>query len=228
MKIAAMIRGILGAASLAAAIAGCAATFEPADGPSDAADERVLPDVAAYRVADCGIDEVRERICGALTSPVDATADAPFWDCPAEPKELQSAGPTMLFYANTKKLGFDRIMTLRYRDELNANCGEETERKGQCCYSRCTPMPVAGYSTRGEIPRGYQEKERCIDAPQGGTLYPASDYPECPAALAYGLGPVSTATDPFDAPATAHLRARQAEFFADIPRCCYRALEPID
>jgi hypothetical protein len=129
----------------------------------------------------------------------------------------------MMFYTDTKKLELDRRMTLRYRDELNANCGTEGERTGQCCFSRCTPIPAAAESTRG-VPEGYHEKVQCVDAPQGGTRYPAADAPECPAALVFGVGPTPFEPDPFDAAATSKLRARSAQFFADTPRCCYRTL----
>jgi hypothetical protein len=167
---------------------------------------------------------MRERVCGSLAEPVDRAADAPFWDCPADPRQLQSAGPTMMFYTDTKKLEFDRVMTLRYRDELNGNCGDEGERKGQCCFSRCTPLPAAAQSTRA-VPEGYREKMSCVDAPQGGTRYPAAGHEECPAALVFGVGPSPFEPDPFDAGATERLRAKSAEFFADIQRCCYRTLE---
>lgn len=226
MKFGAMLRGILGATILAGAATSCAAILEPADGlPDVGEDPRALPDGAAFKVAACGLDEVRERVCGGLSSPVDATADAPFWDCPLEPKRLTSVGPTMLLYTDTKKLDFDRLMTLRYREELSRNCGgDDTERKGNCCYSRCTPMPVAAKSTRS-LPAGYHEKVLCVDAPQGGTSYPSASNPECPNAFAFASSPSPFEADPFDADATAKLRARKADYFADTPRCCYRTLE---
>ncbi len=211
-----------------ASVAGCAALIEPADGLPDVGDNpRALPDGAEAKTGACDIDEMRERVCGSITAPVDVAADAPFWDCPADPKRLTSAGPTMLFYTDAKKLEFDRLMTLRYREELNANCGTEGERTGACCFSRCTPLPVAATASPG-VPdgyAGYREKVQCVDAPQGGTRYPAAGAPECPAALVFGVGPRPFEPDPFDAAATSSLRARTAEFFADTPRCCYRTLE---
>lgn len=226
MKLGALVRGFVVASSVALGLAGCAAVFEPADGlPDVGEDPRALPDGAAFKVAACGEDEMRERVCGSIAEPADVAADAPFWDCPADPKRLTSAGPTMLFYTDAKKLEFDRLMTLRFRAELNASCGTEGERPGQCCYSRCTPLPTAAQSLR-DVPEGSRETVQCVDAPQGGTHYPAAGAPECPAALVFGVGPARFEPDPFDAAATASLRARTADFFADTPRCCYRTLEP--
>lgn len=226
MKLGAFVRGSIIASFSVLGIAGCAAVFEPADGLPDVGDDpRALPDGAQFRAAGCGVDEMRERVCGSLASPSDVAADAPFWDCPADPKQLTSAGPTMLLYTDTKKLEFDRLMTLRYREELNANCGTEGERTGECCFSRCTPLPSAAESIR-IVPEGYREKLSCVDAPQGGTRYPAEGASECPAALVFGVGPSPFEPDPFDASATERMRAKQADFFADTPRCCYRTLEP--
>lgn len=226
MKLGVFVRGSIIASFFVLGAAGCAAVFEPADGlPDVGEDPRALPDGAEFRAGTCGMDEMRERVCGSLASPVDVAADAPFWDCPADPKQLTSAGPTMLFYTDTKKLEFDRVMTLRYRTELGANCGSEGERTGECCFSRCTPMPTAAQSLR-TVPEGYREKVTCVDAPQGGTYYPAEAARECPAALVFGIGPSPFEPDPFDAAATARIRAKEADFFADTPRCCYRTLEP--
>lgn len=225
MKIGALIRWAVMGSVASLGIAGCAAMIEPADGLPDVGDDpRALPDGAEFRAAECGVDEMRERVCGSLASPADVAADAPFWDCPADPKRLTSAGPAMLFYTDTKKLEFDRLMTLRYRDELNENCGAEGERTGECCFSRCTPIPSAAQSTRA-VPEGYREKAVCVDAPQGGTRYPVEGARECPAALVFGVGPSPFEPDPFDADATARARARRADHFADTPRCCYRTLE---
>src|SRR5262245_14161917 len=226
MKTGALVRGILGVLILAGAATSCAAILEPADGLPDVGDDpRALADGAVFRVAAQGLDAMRERVCGGLASPVDVAADAPFWDCPAEPKQLTSVGPSMLFYTDTKKLEFDRLMTLRYREDLNANCGDEGERKGNCCYSRCTQLPVAAKTTRG-VPPGYHEKAQCVDAPQGGTSYPAAGFAECPNALAFGIGPLPFEADPFDPTTTTFERVRKADYFADTPRCCYRTLEP--
>src|SRR5262249_55801706 len=98
------------------------------------------------------------------------------------------------------------------------------DRKGQCCYARCTPMGVAAKTTRG-VPAGYHEKTQCVDAPQGGTSYPAAGFAECPNALAFGIGPTPFEADPFDSDATTNVRARKADYFAETPRCCYRTLE---
>lgn len=224
MELGALVRGFLAVSLVGTGVVGCAALIEPADGLPDVGDNpRALPDGAEAKTGACDIDEMRERVCGALASPVDVAAEAPFWDCPADPRQLTSAGPTMMFYTDTKKLELDRPMTLRYRDELNASCGTEGERTGQCCFSRCTPIPAAAQSTRG-VPAGYREKVQCVDAPQGGTRFPSAEAAECPAALVFGVGPTPFEPDPFDAAATSSLRARTAEFFADTPRCCYRTL----
>lgn len=228
MKLGALVRGVGIACSLAA-ISGCVTMLDAADPPDVGDDPRALPDAARFQTGACGMDEMRERVCGALASPVDAAADAPFWDCPADPKQLTSAGPTMLFYTDTRNLEFDRHMTLRYRRELAATCGggpeEPEERKGQCCFSRCTPLPAAAESVR-EVPSGYRAAPVCVDAPQGGTRHPAPGFAECPNALVLGVGPSPFEADPFDAAATERLRAREADFFADVPRCCYQAIEP--
>lgn len=225
MQLGVTLRRLVGVWLASMGAAGCAAMMEPADAAPDVGeDPRALPDGAEARVAECGIDQMRERICGALAEPVDVAADAPFWDCPADPKQLTSAGPTMLFYTSLKKLEFDRHMTLQYREELRAGCGDEGEHKGECCFSRCTPLPVAAEATRG-VPEGEVEQIRCVDAPQGGTRFPAAGFEECPNALVFGLGPTPFEADPFDAEATDRLRAREAEFFASSPRCCYRTLD---
>lgn len=224
MKLGALVGWVVGACSILGGVAGCALVSDGGDGvPSAGADPRELPDGAHFEAAACGLDEMRERVCGGLAEPVDRAADAPFWDCAADPKQLTSVGPTMLFYPDTKNLEFDRVMTLRYRDEKNANCGEQGERPGECCYSRCTPLPVAALAMRG-VPEGYREQVRCVDAPQGGTRHGAEEFPECPAGLAFGQEPMPLEADPFDAVATSRLRARAADFFADVPRCCYRTL----
>ena len=210
---------------LIGASASCAAIMEPADGlPEMGDDPRALPDNAHFQASACGLDAMRERVCGGVSQAVDVTADAPFWDCPAEPKQLTSVGPSMLFYTDTKRLDFDRLMTLSYREQLNTNYGEEADRKGQCCYSRCTILPVTAKSLRG-VPAGYHEKVQCVDAPQGGTSYPAAGYAECPNALAFGIDPAPFDADPFDADATSQIRGRKADYFADTQRCCYRTLE---
>ena len=129
----------------------------------------------------------------------------------------------MLFYTDTKRLEFDRLMTLRYREGLNESCGDEGERPGDCCFSRCTPLPVAARSTRA-VPDGYREVPLCVDAPQGGTRYPADDATECPAALVLGTGPTPFEADPFDAAATAKARVHTENRYADSLRCCYRKL----
>ena len=153
MKIGALIRGVLFTSMIAAA-AGCMATLDAADPPDVGDDPRALPDGAIFQSGTCGVDQMRERVCGSLAAPVDAAADAPFWDCPADPKQLTSVGATMLFYTDTKNLEFDRHMTLRYRGELDA-CGGtvQADRKGECCFSRCTPLPAGAESTRG-VPQG--------------------------------------------------------------------------
>lgn len=226
MRIGALIRGTAVTCVLAVAATGCFAMLDAADPPDAGDDPRALPDGAHFQTGTCAPDEMRERVCGALAEPVDAAADGPFWDCPADPRQLTSAGPTMLFYTDTKDLEFDRHMTLRYREELGERCGAsaDEDRKGQCCFSRCTPLPAGEESTRG-IPQGWREKPVCVDAPQGGTRHPARGFAECPAALVFGVGPSPWEADPFDADATRRLRTKEADFFADVPRCCYRTLE---
>jgi hypothetical protein len=226
MKLGALVRGVL-AASLAAGAAGCFATLDAADPPDVGDDPRALPDGAHFQVGTCAVDEMRERVCGKLAGPVDAAADGPFWDCPADPRQLTSAGPTMLFYTDTKNLEFDRRMTLRYRNEVAEVCGGggDDADKGQCCFSRCTPLPAGAESTRG-VPQGYREAVRCVDAPEGGTRHHAPGFEECPNALVFGLGPTPFEADPFDGDATGRARVRAPDFFADVARCCYRTLEP--
>src|SRR5262245_2272676 len=122
MKLGALIRGVL-FTSMVAAVAGCMATLDAADPPDVGDDPRALPDGAIFQSGGCGVDQMRERVCGELAEPVDAAADGPYWDCPADPKQLTSVGPTMLFYTDTKNLEFDRHMTMRYRRELTEACG---------------------------------------------------------------------------------------------------------
>ncbi|MBK8257677.1 MAG: hypothetical protein IPK82_34035 [Polyangiaceae bacterium] len=226
MKLVGAIRGFALLVSTGAVGFGCAGMIDAADPPDVGDDPRALPERAAFKVSACGVDELRERVCGTLPEPVDVAADAPFLDCPADPKRLASAGPTMLFYTDTKKLEFDRLMTLRFRHELSTACGgpDGDERKGECCFSRCTPMPTAAESTR-IAPAGYTETTTCIDAPQGGTMYPAEAFSECPNAIVFGVGPLPFEADPFDAAATARARHTKREYFNDVPRCCYRTIE---
>lgn len=219
-----LCRNLWGLSFVLAGVAGCAAVLDPGEALPDVGDNpRALPELAEQK-ATCEIDEMRERVCGSLAEPVDRAAEAPFWDCPADPKQLTGARLAMLFYTDTKRLDFDRLMTLRYRDELNESCGDTSERKGECCYSRCTPLPTAAKATR-KVPEGYREKVTCVDAPQTGTRYPAEGAAECPAALVFGVGPSPFEPDPFDSEATARTREGKAEFFADVGRCCYRTLE---
>lgn len=221
----AKVRGLVAACVWIVGSAGCAALLEPVDGTAELGeDPRALPETAVFKLGSCDVDEMRERVCGHLNEPVDVAADAPFWDCPADPRRLSSAGPVMLFYTDTKRMEFDRKMTLRYREGLNESCGEEGERAGDCCFSRCTPLSVARRSDRG-VPDGYREVPVCVDAPQGGTRYPADEAPECPAALALGMGPTPFEPDPFDAAETAKVRGRNPGRFADTLVCCYRKLE---
>jgi hypothetical protein len=225
MKLTALVRWVLGGSSLLLGLSGCVAMLDAGDGFAERGiDPRELPDSAAFQSSACGVDEMRERVCGSLASPVDRAAEGPFWDCPEEPKQLTGVGPAMLFYSDLKKLEFDRRMTLSYREQKNASCGDEGERKGECCYSRCTALPVAKEASR-EVPAGYHEQMTCVDAPQGGTRFGAAGFSECPNALAFGAGPSPFEADPFDGAATERLRAKAAEFFSDTPRCCYRTLE---
>ncbi|MEZ4295749.1 MAG: hypothetical protein R3B70_12290 [Polyangiaceae bacterium] len=241
MKIAGLVRAGFLSVGMSGMALGCVATLDAADPPDVGDDPRGLPARAHFQVGTCGVDEMRERVCGSLAEPVDVAADGPFWDCPADPRRLTAAGPAMMFYADTKEMEFDRRMTLRYRRERAAACSvvdrrgaaddeeqasAEERLKGECCFSRCTPLPAGDESERG-IPSGYREKSMCVDAPEGGTRHPAKGFAECPNALVFGVGPLPYDADPFDAEATRKTRAGQknSTYFADVPRCCYRVLD---
>ncbi len=226
MQVRAKGHNLCGLACCAILLGGCVASFDGADThAARGAPERALPERAHFVDGMCATDEIRERLCGFLASPVDVAADAPFWDCPADPKQLTSAGPTMLFYSDTKRLSSDQHLTVHYREELNEKSrSPDDERKGQCCFSRCTPIQTAERAARA-VPSGYEETALCVDAPQGGTAAPAAEFPECPNAIHFGLAPLADEADPFDAVETAALRTQRTEFFHEIPRCCYRVLQ---
>ncbi|MEZ4310362.1 MAG: hypothetical protein R3F14_20160 [Polyangiaceae bacterium] len=168
MKIAGLVRAGFLSVGMSGMALGCMATLDAADPPDVGDDPRGLPARAHFQVGTCGVDEMRERVCGSLAEPVDVAADGPFWDCPADPRRLTAAGPAMMFYADTKEMEFDRRMTLRYRRERAAACSvvdrrgaaddeeqasAEERLKGECCFSRCTPLP-AGTEVGARDPLG--------------------------------------------------------------------------
>jgi hypothetical protein len=132
----------------------------------------------------CGVDEIREIVCGTAAG-----------DCPASVDDLQTRGPRGPIFPGdwgdhlrvengvkknplTDSKGFvaDPARTQQY---------VATNKSGPaCCYSRCRHVAVtsAANGVQGAI-------QFCISVPEHGPSVPAARRPECPAAIEQAPGP---------------------------------------
>ncbi|MCA9676679.1 MAG: hypothetical protein KC464_16720, partial [Myxococcales bacterium] len=152
------------------------------DGTGPVGDGVVRNVVAAAPVGQCGGDQLRETVCGAVSA--DARSCGPMGD------SLTSYGNSQLYVtqgqfsshdATFAGFALDDDATARYRVEIH-DFQASLPVEEYCCYTACTTLTVAA-SAPLDVPAGHHVESRCFPAPPGGTSQPAATNPACPAAV---------------------------------------------
>jgi len=133
-------------------------------------------------LAPCGVDEVREQLCGQGPQ-----GDAE--GCLATGAHLTAFGRNVIVSGinihardgSLRTFVLDSVATIGYQRELSGSIPKENLSR-YCCYSHCQPLTVAA-SAQKQIPKDMTEGSYCIPMPEGGTKFPASHAKKCPAAL---------------------------------------------
>jgi hypothetical protein len=144
-------------------------------------DAEPAPDPDAPLPAQCGMDVVRETVCGVAEPGGKQVPCGPRGDSLTGYGPMRTVDPGYTYTDDPVLGGFrlDDEATRAYR----AGTHIPAERlEGHCCYSRCTPLRVAPSATF-TLPEGMIEGEHCLPAPQGGTRHPNANEPHCPAAV---------------------------------------------
>lgn len=143
------------------------------------------PATAPASIGRCGVDQVREQLCGQ-------GAHSGSNGCPATGEHLTAFGRNLIvsginIYARDGALRtfvFDRSATDAYRYEVSQS-RPDLDLSRDCCYARCQVMKVAASAPK-QIPPGMVEGSSCIPIPEGGTRFPAARAAQCPAAVEIG------------------------------------------
>ncbi len=131
--------------------------------------------------APCGVDQIREVVCGATTPGT----------CGATGDSLTSYGQSSLHVtqgsygahdATFADFALDPDRTAAYQHSL---AGQGLNVDEYCCYTRCTPLRVATTAAL-DVPLDHTVSQQCIPAPEGGTRAPADGDPGCPGAVELG------------------------------------------
>lgn len=129
----------------------------------------------------CGVDEVKEQICGG----VDKNAG-----CGANGKQLTSYGAHSFvlggasYHAHSEAFedfAPDQGATDAYRTSLAKDAPHIEDRENYCCYSKCTDVTVTPAFTQ-TVPPNMMATDKCIPA-LSSTSKPASGEPSCPAGI---------------------------------------------
>lgn len=143
----------------------------------------------------CGIDQVREQLCGQGSHPNPEV-------CPPTGEHLTAFGRNVIVSGinihardgSLRSFGLDSAATSAYQRELQGSIPSQFL-SHYCCYSHCQNLTVAA-SAQKQIPIGMTEGSYCIPIPEGGTKFPAPHAQKCPAALQVEgvMRPYSTAS----------------------------------
>ncbi len=129
----------------------------------------------------CGMDEVREQICGGVEKG---------GGCGTEGTQLTSYGAHSFvlgkasYTAHSASFaGFthDDAATARYRQSLAKNDPHIQDPQNYCCYGKCTAIVVTDQAPQG-VPPGMMATTRCLPAPTA-TSRPAKADASCPAGV---------------------------------------------
>lgn len=137
-----------------------------------------------YRPGDpCGLDQVPEMICGAVSGSGAKT-------CGPTGDALTSYGQSSLYVtqgsygahdATFASFYLDADATARYQASIRAQ-QPQLPLDEYCCYSTCSPLRVAT-SAQVHVPAGFHTERACIPPPPAGTRAPAAADAACPAAV---------------------------------------------